>query len=130
MKVWRSIAGAVRRNVRYKLLVLVLFPILLALPVALVLAIFWGGRLGYDQMFIKVNTDLSVAHDVFQRAQEDYLDVLSRLAEAHRFYTDLQRGDGRSLVGELRRIQDRLPEHTSQCHIAGQCERDPRMRKT
>lgn len=107
MSVWGRICGAVRRNVRYKLLVLVLFPILLALPVALALAVFWGGRFGYDQLFVKVNTDLSVAHDVFRRAQDDYLDILSRLAESYRLHKDLTRGDGRSLVRELQRIQAR-----------------------
>ncbi len=105
MGIWSKIRGAVRRNVRYKLLVLVLFPILLALPVALALAVYWGGRFGYDQLFIKVSTDISVAQDVFQRAQEDYLDVLARLAESYRFHTDLERGDGRSLVRELQTIQ-------------------------
>ena len=55
----------IRGAVRYKLLALVLFPILLVMPIALALAIYWGKEFSYDQLYIKVNTDLSVAHDVF-----------------------------------------------------------------
>ena len=55
-----------RTTVRYKLLALVLFPILLVMPIALALAIYWGKEFSYEQLFIKVSTDLSVAHDVFR----------------------------------------------------------------
>jgi len=37
-----NIVSKIRNTVRYKLLVLVLFPILLVMPIALVLAIYWG----------------------------------------------------------------------------------------
>lgn len=104
---WTRIVRAVRRTVRYKLLVLVFFPIVLALPVALVLAVDWGKRFGYDQLFIKVSTDLSVAHDVFERAQQDYLDILSRLAGSYGFRTDLERGDDRGLARQILRIAER-----------------------
>ncbi len=67
----------IRSAVRYKLLALVLFPILLVMPIALVLAIYWGKGFSYDQLFIKVNTDLTVAHDVFKRIREDYLNRLA-----------------------------------------------------
>jgi len=80
-------------TVRYKLLALVLFPILLVMPIALVLAIYWGKGFSYDQLFIKVNTDLSVAHDVFKRIREDYLTRLAVLAESHSFYVALESRD-------------------------------------
>ncbi len=107
MRPRRRVRDAIRRTVRYKLLVLVLLPIVLALPVALALAAYWGGRFGYDQLFIKVSTDLSVAHDVFERAQRDYLDTLARLAESYRFRTDFERGDTLALRRELKRVARR-----------------------
>ena len=57
----------IRRWLRYKLLALVLFPILLVMPVFLLLAALWGSNFSYDQLFIKVNTDLAVADDHFRR---------------------------------------------------------------
>ena len=88
-------------TVRYKLLALVLFPILLVMPIALILAIYWGKEFAYDQLFIKVNTDLSVAHDVFIRIREGYLNRLARLAESHPFYMALESNDTESLKQQI-----------------------------
>jgi len=83
------IKNAIGGSVRYKLLVLVLFPVLLVMPIALGLAIYWGQNFTYEQLFIKVNTDLHVAHDVFVRLQRDYLAELERTGESHAFRTAL-----------------------------------------
>ena len=91
----------VEESVRYKLLVLVLFPILLVMPIALAVAIYWGRDFTYDQLFIKVNTDLSVAHDVFARIQRDYLGHLERAGESHRFRTALKDADQEALQQQL-----------------------------
>ncbi|MCU7858212.1 MAG: hypothetical protein KZQ79_21390, partial [Candidatus Thiodiazotropha sp. (ex Lucinoma borealis)] len=93
------VVQAIHSSLRYKLLALVLFPILLMMPIALGLAIYWGSQFSYDQLFIKVNTDLSVAEDNFHRIQEDYLNTLGRLAESHTFYTALESKSGR-IIGE------------------------------
>lgn len=74
-----------QRNVRYKLLLLVLIPILLVIPLAVGGAIYWGHSLTYDQLYIKVNTDLSVSNNVFQRLQVDYQHRLERFAESYAF---------------------------------------------
>ena len=91
----------IRSAVRYKLLALVLFPILLVMPIALVLAIYWGKGFSYDQLFIKVNTDLTVAHDVFKRIREDYLSRLALVAESHSFYVALDENDSESIKQQL-----------------------------
>ncbi|HID50170.1 MAG TPA: HAMP domain-containing protein [Chromatiales bacterium] len=104
----RQIVEAVRGTVRYKLLVLVLFPILLVMPIALVLAIYWGTHFTYEQLFIKVNTDLSVAHDVFVRIRQDYQDQLRRLAESYAFRTALEAAD----AAVIRRQLDALKQET------------------
>ncbi|MBT2972149.1 MAG: hypothetical protein B6D72_05005 [gamma proteobacterium symbiont of Ctena orbiculata] len=96
-----SFIQAIRSSLRYKLLVLVLFPILLIMPIALALAIYWGSEFSYEQLFIKVNTDLSVAEDNFHRLQEDYLNTLGRLAESHVFYTALESRSGLAINEQL-----------------------------
>ncbi len=93
-------------SVRYKLLVLVLFPILLVMPVALGLAIYWGRDFTYDQLFIKVNTDLSVSHDVFERKQRDFLGYLRSLAESYAFRTALRDDDADAVQGLLDEVVD------------------------
>lgn len=91
----------IRGAVRYKLLALVLFPILLVMPIALALAIYWGKEFSYDQLYIKVNADLSVAHDVFKRIREDYLTRLAVLAESHSFYVALESNDVESIKQQI-----------------------------
>ncbi|PVV16518.1 MAG: hypothetical protein B6D77_00905 [gamma proteobacterium symbiont of Ctena orbiculata] len=105
MKPLFRIIGAIRSSLRYKLLVLVLFPILLIMPIALGLAIYWGSQFSYEQLFIKVNTDLSVAEDNFHRLQEDYLNTLGRLAESHAFYTALESRSGQVVNQQLDELQ-------------------------
>jgi two-component system NtrC family sensor kinase len=86
------------------MLVLVLFPILLIMPIALGLAIYWGSQFSYEQLFIKVNTDLSVADDNFRRLQRDYLNTLGRLAESHAFYIALEAKSGGAINKQLEKI--------------------------
>ncbi|MBT3032967.1 MAG: cache domain-containing protein [Candidatus Thiodiazotropha sp. (ex Lucina pensylvanica)] len=99
------IIEAIRGSLRYKLLMLVLFPILLIMPIALGLAIYWGSQFSYEQLFIKVNTDLSVAEDNFHRLQEDYLNTLGRLAESYAFYTALESKSGLVVNAQLAELQ-------------------------
>lgn len=101
---FRRIVAAVRGTVRYKLLVLVLFPILLVMPIALLLAIYWGTNFTYDQLYIKVNTDLAVADDVFRRIRRDYLEQLGRLAESHSFRTSLEARDGEAIHRQVQQL--------------------------
>lgn len=105
----------IRNTVRYKLLVLVLFPILLVMPIALLLAIYWGTSFSYEQLYIKVNTDLSVSHDVFERIKRDYLNTLGKTAESFAFRTALQRSDSASIRRQL--LQLELNESLSYIHL-------------
>lgn len=97
----------IRGTLRYKLLSLVLFPILLIMPIALVMAIVWGTNATYDQLYLKVNTDLSVSHDVFQRIQQDYLGQLSNVAESYDFRTALDADNRTALQGQLMALKQR-----------------------
>lgn len=95
------IVESIRRSVRHKLLALALIPVALVLPIALAGLTAWGASFTYDQLFIKVNTDLAVAHDTFERIQSDHLDLLASLGESYRFREALSRGDqgGNASVG-------------------------------
>lgn len=95
----------IRHTIRYKLLVLVLFPILLVMPVSLVIAIYWGANFSYEQLYIKVNTDLSVAHNNFERIKLEYLNSLSKTAESFSFRTALSEFDSQSIHQQIKRLQ-------------------------
>ncbi len=96
---------AIRSRLRRKLLALVLFPILLIVPVALLLSLWWGTRFTYDQLFFKVTTDLSVAHDVFQRVRHDYLSRLALLGESYAFRSALGEADRQAVHQQLARVE-------------------------
>ncbi len=106
MKPIKGIFSAVQGTIRYKLLVLVLFPVLLIMPIALLLAVYWGADFSYGQLFIKVNTDLSVSDDIFRRIREDYLNRLGRLADSHALNTALEAGSGNAVNAQLDALRD------------------------
>jgi two-component system NtrC family sensor kinase len=97
----RKIKDVATRSLRYKLLILLLFPILLVTPAVLGVAAYWADKFTDDQLFRKVNTDLSVAHDAFNRIQHDHLDALKYLAESYEFRTNLEKHN-------LAQVQDQL----------------------
>ncbi len=102
----RRISDVIRGKVRYRLLVLVLFPILLIMPIALVTAISWGKDYTYKQLYIKVKTDLSVSHDTFNRIQQSYLSKLESLAESFTFRSALDRNDRQALEQQVARLHE------------------------
>ena len=100
-----NLVRSIRNTIRYKLLVLVLFPILLVMPIALLLAIYWGANFSYEQLYIKVNTDLSVSHDVFERIKRDYLNSLGKTAESYNFRSQLSTRNTDSVKAQLTQLQ-------------------------
>jgi two-component system NtrC family sensor kinase len=107
MRFFSKISNAIRNKVRYKLLLLVLFPILLIMPVALMLAINWGKNFTYQQLFLKVNTDLSVSHDAFSRIGQDYLNHLARMSESYQFRSALESGNTNSVIAQVERLKQK-----------------------
>ena len=89
----RAKGQAKRGSVRRKLLTLALLPLALVLPLALAGLTVWGASFTYEQLYIKVNTDLAVAHDLFERIQRDHLDRLARLSDSYRFRSALAAGE-------------------------------------
>ncbi len=72
-------------NLRYKLLVLVLFPVIIVMPTVVGMAYLWSNEVTYRQLLMKVNTDLSVAHDAFIGNQKAFLTHLSLGVESYTF---------------------------------------------
>lgn len=105
MFMFSHIINTIRGTVRYKLLVLVLFPIILVMPIVMALATYWGTSFTYDQLFIKVNTDLTVANDAFGRIQDDYLRRLGHLGESYAFRTSLQAKNAKSIQRQLSELK-------------------------
>lgn len=107
MNLLRRLWGNIQRSVRYKVVVLVLLPLALVVPLTLGATVYWGYQLTYQQLFIKVNTDLSVADDVFQRLQQDYLNRLARFGESYAFRTLLDAGDQAGIQQRLAELRQR-----------------------
>lgn len=105
MQFVRTLSHTIRSSVRHKLLALALLPVALVLPLALAGLIAWGASFTYDQLYVKVNTDLAVAHDIFMRIQQDHLSQLTRLSESHQFHNARARDDQNTidaLIAELK----------------------------
>ena len=96
-----SIKRKIATSLRYKLLVLVLFPLLMIALLTVGFVVYWSQDFSQNQLLRRVNTDLNVAHASFVRLQRDYLSQLERLAASHAFYTAFANGD-------VERIQDQL----------------------
>ncbi|WP_120495878.1 HAMP domain-containing sensor histidine kinase [Kiloniella sp. EL199] len=65
-------------------------PVLIVMPTVIGMAYIWSNEISYRQLLMKVNGDLSVAHESFLRAQKGYLAKLSLIAESHSFRTALE----------------------------------------
>ncbi|UCE88853.1 MAG: hypothetical protein JSW10_11115 [Pseudomonadota bacterium] len=96
-KVSRRFTG----SVRYKLLALVLFPLLIVIPAVLAVAVWWAERVHYQELLRTVHTDLAVAREAFERSQRDFLSSLRRLGDSWMFRTALRRKDVAKMEGQL-----------------------------
>jgi len=112
-----KIRNRVTSKLRYRLLLLVLFPLVVVIPAILCLAIYWAEQFNYDQLLRKVNTDLSVAHNAFVHLQRDYLESLKNLARTHVFQSALAQRDQGTLQDQLRVL--RLTDGFDFIHVTG-----------
>ena len=102
----------INSSLRYRLLALVLFPILLVMPTVVGMAYLWSNEVSYQQLLMKVSTDLSVAHDAFERQQQAYLQQLTLVAESYPFQQAAlslfsERRDAKPLALQLDRLRQR-----------------------
>jgi len=78
---------------RYKLLLLVLLPLLIFVPIILAFALYRTYSFSQQQLHHKVNTDINMAMLAFSRRENEYLHAITELAESHVFYTAYQAHD-------------------------------------
>ncbi|MFP3873642.1 MAG: ATP-binding protein [Thiohalophilus sp.] len=93
--------GRVRHSFRYKLLLLVLLPLVVFIPALVVFTLERNYSFAEAQLAHKVHTDINVARASFMRQQEKYLQAISRLAESHAFYLALSRKDEKRIKNQL-----------------------------
>ena len=98
---WTAVKRKIATSLRYKLLVLVLFPMLMIALLTVGFVVYWSKDFSENQLLRRVGTDLNVARASFVRLQRDYLSQLERLAVSHAFYTAFANRD-------VDRIQDQL----------------------
>jgi two-component system, NtrC family, sensor kinase len=98
---WATLKRKIATSLRYKLLVLVLFPMFMIAFLTVGFVVYWSHDFSQNQLLRRVHTDLNVAHASFVRLQRDYLSQLQRLAVSHAFYTAYAKRD-------VDRIQDQL----------------------
>jgi len=98
---WSAVKRKIATSLRYKLLVLVLFPMLMIALLTVGFVVYWSQDFSENQLLRRVHTDLNVARASFVRLQRDYLSQLERLAVSHAFYTAFANRD-------VDRIQDQL----------------------
>lgn len=102
----RRLRRLVSGSLRYKLLVMVVVPVLLIAPATLGFAIWWSRSFSYAQLLRQVSADLGVAHDAFVRLQRDYLQKLELLANSYSFQAAYAAGDHARLQDQITTLKD------------------------
>jgi two-component system NtrC family sensor kinase len=98
---WKAIRARFHSTLRYKLLLLVLFPTLLAMPATLGLTIYWFSEFGRDNLFLKAKSDSALARHALRQIELDHSAVLQRLGESPAFHRMIQEQDAAAVQREL-----------------------------
>ncbi|NIV83965.1 MAG: hypothetical protein GWN36_14985, partial [Gemmatimonadetes bacterium] len=98
---------ALRFSFRNKLLLLALAPLLLVLPIAVALTVFWGRDFSYEQLYRKVRADLRVTEQAFRQLERRYRIRLGGLADSEAFRRELAAADGEGLHKLLQGFRQR-----------------------
>ncbi len=80
-------------SLRYRLLSLVLVPLVLLAVTVMLLAYRWSSNYTYEQLFVKVNTDLRVARDSFSDIEANGQRQLLALANSARLTAAIEAGN-------------------------------------
>ena len=94
----RFISAAQTPSLRYRLLTLVLVPLVLLSGTVVLLASSWSSDYTYEQLFAKVNTDLSVARDRFAGVEQSGQRQLNAFANSVQFVNALAASDNKRLA--------------------------------
>lgn len=86
-----------RRSVRFRLLFLALAPLLVVAPIVLAALIYWGNSQYHNLLVYKINSDLKIAHQYFQRVLSEVGGQVTALAESSRLLRALHSGDAKAV---------------------------------
>ena len=86
----RRLFDRFHHSFRYKLLLLVLLPLVLFIPLIVALALHRSYAFAEAQLYHKIHTDINVANASFIQQQNKYLQAVTQLAESHAFYTAMR----------------------------------------
>ncbi|WP_051202090.1 sensor histidine kinase [Ferrimonas senticii] len=102
---WRQLAlrdmQMMTSTVRYRLLVLLLLPVLLTLASLVFITIYWNVTYTGSQLFMKVRSDLSVAQGVLKNQRLNRQDFLKQLRHSWEFQRILASGEPAELTHYL-----------------------------
>ncbi len=82
-----------RESVRFRLLFLGLAPLLVAAPIVLAALLYWGNTAYRNLLVFKINSDLKIAHQYFQRVLSEVGGQVKGLAESGRLLRILENHD-------------------------------------
>lgn len=92
-RVMSSMFERFHHSFRYKLLLLVLLPLVLFIPLILFFTLHRSYAFAEAQLYHKIHSDINIAVASFQQQQNKYLQAVTQLAESHAFYTAMRTKD-------------------------------------
>jgi len=104
-RVFKRFLQRIHHSFRYKLLLLVLLPLVVFIPLIIAFALHRTYSFAETQLYHKVHTDINVAKASFLRQQTKYLQALTQLAESHAFYIAMRDSDKKRLMNQLQLLQ-------------------------
>lgn len=91
----------VHHSFRYKLLLLVLLPLLVFIPLIITFVLHRTYSFAEEQLSHRLHTDINVAKSSFTRQENKYLQAITQLAESHAFYMAMRDSDKNRLKDQL-----------------------------
>ncbi len=102
---WTALHRRIRSGLRYKLLALVILPLLLAMAATLGYAFYWVNAYTLDILRANVKDNLALARHALREVQQDYRAHLRQLADSESFHALLATGDDAGVQRALRRLR-------------------------
>lgn len=103
---WNSVRQRVRSALRYKLLALVLVPLLAAMGVTLGYTLYWFHGYTRGALELTLRDHLAVSRQALRQLQQEHQLALQQLAESEHLRGLLKRRDGAAVRRTLQRLRD------------------------
>ncbi|HEX7044125.1 MAG TPA: ATP-binding protein [Burkholderiales bacterium] len=103
---WHALRQRLRTALRYKLLALVLVPLLAAMAVTLGYTLYWFHDYTRESLNLTLRDRLAVARQALRQLQHEHQLALQQLAEADQLHALMRRGDVAAIQRILQRLRD------------------------